>query len=210
VAADGYEKNYETLRPRLAQADFGARAEALGFRPAEGGASIGFLGREYLLDPQGVRAADGLPSPANHRSLLIHYLLSPGQGGPGERFLTLWQFPGFVRGRREPGSDLLSRPALAAFGDDAEGFRRAALALGGEELPPTADGWLEWLFKALPRVSAKVGYLPADEEFPAEVRVYFDDLAPSYLEFECLAFLCGSISQALAEAKGAAPPRVAP
>jgi hypothetical protein len=92
-----------------------------------------------------------------------------------------------------------------AFADDYEGFRQAAMALKGEELPPTEDGWREWLFRVLPKVSAKLGYLPADEEFPAEVRTYFDDLAPNYLEFECLAFLCGSISQALVEAKKAGP-----
>ncbi|MDR2142689.1 MAG: DUF3786 domain-containing protein [Deltaproteobacteria bacterium] len=198
---DGYEKNYQLLRSALAQADFGDRARELGFEPVAGGARLSFLGRAYHLDPQEVRAVDGQPSLANHRSLLIHYILSSGQGGPGSQYLTLWQGEGFIRGRRDPGVDILTRPLLEAFAADYLAFQKAAQALGGQKLEAEPGGWREWLFPVLPRVWMKVGYLPADEEFPTEVRAYFDDLAPTYLGFECLAFLCAVLCQALAAAK---------
>jgi hypothetical protein len=204
LAQDGYEKNYFLLATELKNADFGQRALALGFRPdPAGGVRLDFLGQEYHLDSTGVRAADGGPSLANRRSLLIHYLLSKGQDGPGDQYLTLWQMPGFIRGRRDPGSDLLNRAALMAFGDDYLAFAKAAQALGGQAVPPAGDGFREWDFLVLPKVGLRVGHLAADLEFPAEIRTRFDDKAPTFLEFECLAFLVATFSEALAAAKEA-------
>ncbi|MDR1871377.1 MAG: DUF3786 domain-containing protein [Deltaproteobacteria bacterium] len=198
---DGYEKNYARLALDLPKADFGARALELGFSPAQDGVKIAFLGREYRLDPTGVTAVDGLPSSSNHRSLLIHYLFSPGRGGPGETFLTLSQLPGHIRGRQDPAADFTHDPILRAYGDDYPGFRKAAIKLGGEELPAAQDGWRVWVFLVLPQVKIKLGYCPADEEFPTEVWTRFDNLALSYLGFECLAFLQGALSRALADLK---------
>ncbi|MDR1086541.1 MAG: DUF3786 domain-containing protein [Deltaproteobacteria bacterium] len=202
---NGYENNYLLLAPRLAQADFGEKALALGFSPAPGGVKINFLGREYLIDKQGVEASDGQPSPANNRSLLIHYLFSPGRGGPGEKYLTLWQVPGYIRGRRNPGDDILNKPLVRAFGQDYALFKKAALTLNGRELGRDKSGREEWLFRVLPKIDMLVRYLPADEEFPVDIQTLFDELAPTYLEFECLAFLNAVLSQTLAELGGCRP-----
>ncbi|MDR1577575.1 MAG: DUF3786 domain-containing protein [Deltaproteobacteria bacterium] len=197
----GYEKNYELLRARLSQADFGQRARELGFVPVDHGSTIDFLGRGYLLDSQGVRALDGQPSPANDRALLIHYILSPGQAGPGDKFITLWQTPGFIRGRHAVGADFICQPITRAFGSDLPALQKACQALGGQEIESVLSGWRRWLFRALPRISLLVDYSPPDEEFPAEARILFDDLAPTYLGFECLAFLISIWAEALAKAK---------
>ncbi|MDR1608347.1 MAG: DUF3786 domain-containing protein [Deltaproteobacteria bacterium] len=195
----GYEKNYKLLRPRLKEADFGARALELGFSPVPGGATIDFLGQGYLLDPEGVRSLDQRPTAAINRSLLIHYILSKGQGGPGQKFLSLWQTPGFLRGQHRVGADLLAKPILEAFGSDLAAFDAASQILGGQCLEPEPDGWRRSLFRVLPRISLMVGLSPADEEFEAEARILCDDLAPSYLDFECLAFLMSVLGRALGQ-----------
>jgi hypothetical protein len=49
----------------------------------------------------------------------------------------------------------------------------------------------------LPAITMRLVFIDADEEFPAEIQIMFDKIAPRYLEFECLAFLTGSVAKEL-------------
>ncbi|MDR2353207.1 MAG: DUF3786 domain-containing protein [Deltaproteobacteria bacterium] len=195
---NGYEKNYQRLIANLKDFNF-PQGERLGFKVSPNSAQIKFLGRDYLLTESGVKALDGKDSKANNRSILIHYLLSEGQGDPGEEFLTLSQFPGVLRGRREPGRDILNGPIIDAYSSSGhEAFQARAQELGGVYLGKSPSGGFLWLFKVFPKIYMQVDFLEASDEFPLEVRVLFDSRAQEYLGFECLAFLNGSLIDALA------------
>ncbi|MDR3154322.1 MAG: DUF3786 domain-containing protein [Deltaproteobacteria bacterium] len=197
---NGYEKNYLRLVPGLKGCDFAECAPRLGLRAFQGGVEVEYLGRAYRVTEEGVAPLDGGPSDPNHRSTLIHYVLSPGSGEPAGDFLSLAQLPGVLRGRRSPGSDFLSEAIEKAFGEDGDAlFARAAESLGGEFLGDHPSGGRLWLFRALPRIHMQVVFAEADEEFPAEARVLFDSHATEYLGFECLAFMHGALGDALAE-----------
>jgi hypothetical protein len=199
----GYEKNYQGLIQYLKGHDFAANNEKLGLTTIAGGATIKFLGREYKITEEGVIATDGKDSPPNYRSILIHYATSPGKGDPAKDFLTLFQLPGVLRGRRDPGKDILNKEVIAAFTDSTyEDFEKIASKLEAEYLGDHPSGGKYWQFKVFPKIYMQVIFCEADDEFPAEIRVLFDTHAPEYLGFECLAFLNGCLCDALIEAKG--------
>jgi hypothetical protein len=201
-ASGGYEKNYQGLIRLLLEHDFKANNGRLGLRDAEGGAEASFLGRDYRISKEGVEPLDGKEADPNFRSILIHYAVSPGTGEPGEEFLSLSQLPGVLRGRREPGKDILNQKIVRHFGGlSHEDFKKAALKLSGEYLGEHPTGGRLWLFKVLPKLHMEVVFYEADEEFPVDLKVLFDSNAVNYLEFECLAFLNGCLVDALVRAQ---------
>ncbi|MDR1314943.1 MAG: DUF3786 domain-containing protein [Deltaproteobacteria bacterium] len=197
----GYEKNYQRLAPGLVGCDFAECAPRLGLKAVPGGVEAEYLGRAYRVTEGGVEPLDGEYADPNHRSTLVHYALSKGDGPPAEDFLGLMQLPGVLRGRKSPGSEFLSASIERAFGGKGhELFAKAAESLGGEFLGVHPSGGKLWLFKALPRIHMQVVFSEADDEFPVEARVLFDSHATEYLGFECLAFMHGALGDALAEA----------
>ncbi|MDR1041238.1 MAG: DUF3786 domain-containing protein [Deltaproteobacteria bacterium] len=197
----GYEQNYQRLVPGLRGCDFGECAPRLGLKPVPGGVEAEYLGRAYRVTEEGVAPLDGAYADPNHRSTLIHYALSKGEGQPSDDFLGLFQLPGVLRGRKTPGNEFLSAAMERAFGEKGHAlFARAAESLGGEYLGVHPSGGKLWLFRTLPRIHMQVVFTEADEEFPVEVRVLFDSHATEYLGFECLAFMHGALGQALAQA----------
>jgi hypothetical protein len=76
------------------------------------------------------------------------------------------------------------------FGNDAEGFARAALSvegckLGDKDLP----GDVAFAFQVLPHVALLVSYWMGDEDFPASFRVLFDAFAGHHLTTDAYAIL---------------------
>jgi hypothetical protein len=198
----GYEKNYLGLIKELKGLDFEESARRLGLRAVEGGAEASFLGRDFVITEEGVRAKDGGDSHANYRSTLIHYATSKGQGEPGEEFLGLFQLPGVLRSRSPQNQQtLLDGPVLEAFKDGHDAFKAAAESLDGKYLGLHETGGHLWEFGILPKIRMRVAFLEADEEFPLEVRVFFDNRAIEFLGFECLAFLHGCLVDALVESR---------
>jgi hypothetical protein len=194
----GYEQNYQGLIKELKGCDFKESAERLGLKAVENGVEATFLGRDFLITEEGVVAKDGLESNPNYRSILIHYVLSKGEGEPGNEFLSLYQLPGVMRSRRPQNwKTLLDGPLFEAFGEGHDAFAPAATNLGGSYLGTHQAGGHLWEFQILPKIRMQLVYVEADDEFPMEIRVMFDSRAPEFLEFECLAFLHGCLVHAL-------------
>ncbi|MDR2349869.1 MAG: DUF3786 domain-containing protein [Deltaproteobacteria bacterium] len=200
--ASGYEKNYEGLTRFLKGHDFAANNARLGLTDAEGGgAVVNFLGRDYVITEEGVRALDGKPSRPNDRSILIHYAISKAGGEPGKEFLSLHQLPGHIRGNRDPGKDILNKELVRRFeGASNPDFERAAKKVGGTFLGEHPSGGKHWHFDALPKLHMRAVFSEADDEFPVDLRVFFDSGALDHMGFECLAFLNGCLCDALVEA----------
>ncbi len=193
---NGYEKNYLDILPGLKHCDFAECAPRLGLQPADGGAKVRFICRDYLISISGVEPLDGKPANSNNKSVLVHYALSRGAGDPEYSFAPLFRLSGAIAGQKTPGHDIMSDPLLREFASGYTGFARVAKNLGGECVE---EGLFKhvWRFMPLPKIPLQVVFYEADEEFPADIQIMFDVTAPRFLEFECLAFLSGCFVNAL-------------
>jgi hypothetical protein len=185
---DVYEQVYAGLVDRLAGADLAGHAADLGLAWEGGAALVPLLGRDYRVDREGVRAVDGGKAAFTHRIVLAHYLLHGGRGEEAGRFVPYRQLPG--------GADFARSMALAVEGRLAKGFSgrltdldRSARALGGQPAATEARVDAAWRFPALPRLPLMITINDADEDFPAEAKLFYDLTAPNFLDLECLAAL---------------------
>ncbi|MBU1275201.1 MAG: DUF3786 domain-containing protein [Proteobacteria bacterium] len=185
---DAYEKVYLGLVERLAGADLAGAAASLGLERTGGDCLAPLLGREYLVGPQGVRAADGGKALFTHRIVLAWYLLHAGSGEPSGRFVPYRELPGGADFARTLHT-LTDQRLAQGFAGRLEQLKDAAARLGGVELeaPSAHDG--AWRFMALPKMPLELRFYDADEEFPAEAKVLYDLTAPNFLDLECLAVL---------------------
>jgi hypothetical protein len=187
----GYEQIYESLIPRLEKLNFTEAAARLGFTKGKDGWRVLFLNREYAVSEKGVFPADGLPAEVNYRSVLAYYALSKGAGGPGADFAPLSRLSGpipFSGGNG--GAEWMLAPLVRASGGEYARFEKAARALGGAVEGEEKGGFV-WTFAALPNIRLRAAFFEADEEFPCEIKLFFDSHAARFLDFECLAFLQG-------------------
>jgi hypothetical protein len=79
------------------------------------------------------------------------------------------------------------RPLLDSFGNDADGFRQAALAIGGKPMTRTGDAAFRFL--ALPKIPMGCILYLGDDEVSPSINVLFDAVAPHYLPTEDLSYL---------------------
>jgi hypothetical protein len=202
---NGYEKTYEAVAPRLRGLDFPYAAKRLGFDLIDKYTmSIDFLGRKYELHRDGARPVDGEKTNVNILTVLVYYALS--QGGADLRdmksrydFALLSAFTGsLVSGGGDPG--WMTEPLRRACGGDYEKFSRAARDLGMTWEGSRVPGEQAWICRLLPRIPALIKCFEADDEFPFDIKIYYDKTVPEYLDFEPLAVLNGCLVSALAAA----------
>lgn len=197
AAYDGYGENYRKLLPKLKKPDLIENACRLGASPHGENAIIPFLCRDYIITHNGVEPADGLPASANNRSILIFYATSEGAGELTGEFALLNRLTGMIDGQNSLAKDMMTTPLVREFGDNYNAFAAAVTRLGGTELPAQGSGKHVWQLQVLPKIMVQIVFYEADDEFPAEIQIMFDKATPRFLEFECMAFLTGSMVQAL-------------
>jgi hypothetical protein len=194
----GYEHIYATLLPKLAgRADFAENAIRLGAEASGEGVLIHFLGRDYMITRNGAEPLDGQPVDVNNRSVLIYYILSSGSGEPSHDFAQLNRLTGLIDGQNCLTKDFMSVPLVRKFGRDSEGLGKVVASLGGTKLPAEASGKHVWQLRPLPKILAQIVLYEEDDEFPADIQIMFDQTAPRFLDFECLAFMSGCMIHAL-------------
>ena len=178
------EKAKQDLRgrdPMMAAALSGATYEKL--TATSGRFRLTFWGKEYTVDyPEAsVREEESGQEPSIFIQILIlHYLIAADGTPSADKWISFRELPGGL-GFDPAFQQHASQPLARAFGHDAEGFIRAAEALGGERL---TFGSASFLFRILPRQWVAVVLDLADEEFPAWVNILFDGAASHYLPTE--------------------------
>jgi hypothetical protein len=193
----GYDKTYEMIKPRLQDCDFSGAVQRLGFVSGPGGGvSIDFLGRGYRISSEGVCPLDEKPADPNFLSVLVYYATSKGDAAPGNDFALLHHF---ARGLVSGGTGLrwMTAPLRRVFGGDYDLFCRAASRLGLVRWGSAKNGEHPWRYQLLPRIPVKLVYYEADDEFPADIKIFYDKTAALFLEFEPLAFLSGCFIKTL-------------
>ena len=195
-----YEAVYAGLVGRLAAADLARAAADLGLTMRDGAALVPLLGRDYLVGGAGVRAADGGPAAFTHRIVLAYYLLRGGRGEPAGRFVPYRELPGGADFARNMALTVEARLARR-FSGRLPDLHAAALALGGGPAASEARVDAAHAFPALPGLPLLITMNDADEDFPAEAKLFYDLTAPNFLDLECLAVL-GLILVLELEARG--------
>ncbi|GHV15642.1 hypothetical protein FACS1894219_12620 [Clostridia bacterium] len=191
----GYESIYNGLLPRLRGLDFSEAAERLGLTLISPDIiRMRFIGSEYeirrgeivSLDPEAY-------TNVNFLSVAAYYVLSGGSKAQTGEFLPLRSFSEIKLSGAMSNVDWMSDPLCREYSGD-DNLAAAAVSLGGISV-----GEAEWEFAVLPKVSMRLRFIPADDEFPCETKISFSSNAGNYLEFECLAFLQGCFVKAMCE-----------
>lgn len=187
---DVYEKVYDGLVERLGKCDLKASAQGLGLAWQDGGAMVPLLGRNYLVTGQGVSTLDAGKAAFTHRIALAWFLLHAGRGEPAMRFVPYRELPGGQDFARNLAMTVEGRVA-AFFSGRVDDLHQAALAIGGElageRCEASAD--LALYFNAMPKMPLLLTFNDADEDFGAEAKVFYDLIAPNFLDLECLAVM---------------------
>jgi hypothetical protein len=191
----GYDSIYFGLVTKLPECDLQEATQRLGLDYVEGGVHVRFLKREYRITLDGVQPLDGLPVDVNIRNVLLYYLLSKGQGEPGDACVPFEAIPRMISGLGFQ-NRMMTRPLERKFGNDYVKFSEAAVKLGGIEVE-TQVGKHLWKFNILPKIPLKIVFYEADDEFPTNIQIMLDKTALEFMEFECLAFMVGCFVRAL-------------
>ena len=153
--------------------------------------SLSYL-RETLRVDAADAAIDPLPATITEQILVYKYLReAQGMAGPDDTYIAFMELPNGGHHQAAFREEVL-RPIAARFGADAEGFRAAALALGGEAAP---GGDVSYRFRFFPKLGLQVILWLADEEFPARSAVLFDRKCHFHLDTDAL----GNAATVLAE-----------
>ena len=183
-----YEEVYQGLVGRLVRADYRHAMLHLGARDAGENVLVNSFGRDCLVGPGGVIAADGGPLDFTVRIVLAYYILHGGRGEVSGRWAAYRDFKdgSFFHAAF---AQIVETKIATAFSERLPDLKRTAAALGGQYLEAGLGGDLCFGFPALPRVPLALVYYDTDEEFPSSARVLFDATAPAFLDMECLAVL---------------------
>jgi len=194
------EKAKQDLRgrdPMMAAALSGVTYEKL--TATSGRFKLKFWDKEYVIDYPEASVCEeksGQEPSIFIQILILHYLINADGTPSADKWISFRELPG-GRGFDPAFQQQVSQPLARAFGHDAEGFIKAAEALGGERL---TFGSASFLFRVFPRQWVAVVLDLADEEFPAWVNILFDGAASHYLPTEDWAVVSESLSSRLLKA----------
>jgi hypothetical protein len=191
---DDYKAACRLAREKLAAEPFERLLARSGFESVEEGAfCVPFLNRIYRLSyPEfefGEEPHDAREVPLQEQVLILHYL---------EADLPAMRFDDWVAYREIQGATFyfgafVKRavdPLRKVFGQDGEGFRRAADRLKGVPLE-VGDAGFE--FRVFPRVPVRLVLYAGDEEFPAEANILFERRIERGLSPEDVAWMAGML-----------------
>jgi hypothetical protein len=170
----------------------------------EGQFRLPFFHKTYrVFFPEGeVREEGGREPTIWLKILFLHYLLTADGTLVADDWIAYRHLPGaeLFEGRFV---NMATGPLVHAFGQDLDGFRRAAEALGGVPMSRTGDA--AYYFLAFPRLPVACLLYLGDEEVSPSVNILFDASAPHYLPTEDLSYLGSYLSQALMSHKQCSP-----
>ncbi len=193
-----YDVIYEALLPKLAECNLAESAARFGLNiNPNGDIIINFLKRDYRITNTGVMPLDGKRVNMNNRSIWIHDVLCQGTGDPVYLFKPLFRMTTVFSSGDTGKASMMDAPLIKAFGDDIKKLAETIIKLGGKSELSKEPNSQCWLLEVLPKIPVKIIFREADEDFPVEIQTQFDVTALEFLEFECLAFLCGCLVRAL-------------
>ncbi|MFO8048605.1 MAG: DUF3786 domain-containing protein [Desulfosudaceae bacterium] len=184
-----FEENYTAYLERIGRLDLAARAEILGLALEPESVAVSWFGEILRVSDRGIADISGRRPDYATCVVICNYLLRcPRAVVPA----TGWAH---YRDFKDSGpltvyfSQDVERALVDRFSGRLEALRRAGQDLRGRppDMEVNCDG--VFVFEALPRVSLMLMFNDADEEFPADCSLLFDNAADKYLDAESLAIV---------------------
>ncbi len=164
-----------------------------------------FFDLTYLISFPEIKVWDrdsGKRPPQWLELIALHYLITADGAPVSDEWIPYRQLPGaFIFEARF--KSMAVNPVLMAFGNDIEGFHRAAQALKG--IPMSRTGDAAYMFHAFPKVRLACILYLGDEEVGPQINLLFDAGAPHYLHTEDLSYLGSYLAIAMKARKERRP-----
>ncbi len=185
----GLDNAYEKAQKDMAGLSPNVAASMSGAIFDKGMFTIPFFRRSFTIHLPEAKVTDigsDTAPPRLLEILLMHYLVHADGTPVSGMWITYRHLPG-ANLFEQRFSNMALQPLLDSFGNDAEGFRQAALAIGGT--PMSRSGDAAFRFMALPKIPMGCILYLGDDEVPPSINILFDAAAPHYLPTEDLSYL---------------------
>ena len=191
---DDYKAACKIAREKLALISYDEIVRRSGFKEiGDGLFQVPFLDRIYIIACPDFSFRNETESekdiPLQEQVLILHYI----QGAGGKNSTGNW-----IAYREVPGASFYFAafvkraidPLKQVFGQNVDGFIRAAHQLGGTAVE-AGDAAFE--FTVFPHVPTQLILHAGDEEFPPEANILFDDSIGTILSPEDVAWMAGMV-----------------
>lgn len=184
--SDWQEELVQSLQLKIKDLDLSTVTGDLGGDFIDGRLVMNCLGSQFEIFPGGDIRSEGHVTQWI-RILLLHYINTHGIAGISGKWVSFSELrsgmvkaSSFLREAEDPIKELFeNNPVKAAAAIESLG------AIQSADFPtPTA-----WILFLLPRVPVVILYWPKEDEFPAKVKILFDQTADKFLDVESLMFL---------------------
>jgi hypothetical protein len=191
---DDYKNARKLAIEKLATDSFIAILQRTGFESIEANRfRIAFLNRIYHISFPELEFEDEVDSqeevPIQEQILILHYMLPPAPAPLTDNWVSYREIPGasfyysaFVKRAIDP--------LKKVFGQNVDGLLRAGEILDGKTIN-TGDAGYE--FRLFPNVPVRLILWAADDEFPAEANIVFNENIGDILSPEDIAWLAGML-----------------
>ena len=191
---DDYKNARKLAIEKLATVSFDTISQRTGFESDEANRfRIAFLDRVYHVRFPELEFEDEAESreavAIQEQILILHYMLSPASAPLTENWISYREIPGasfyysaFVKRAIDP--------LKKVFGQNIDGLLRAGETLGGKTID-TGDAGYE--FRLFPNIPVRIILWAADDEFPAEANIVFNENIRGSLSPEDIAWLAGML-----------------
>ena len=184
-----FEQHTRFYLDQLARKDVAPLADRLGVSVENRTITVPVFGQSYRVSSGSIDRPDGRPVDYTTTVIICRYLLQcPDFDPAGDQWQTFKDFPDAA-----PLVDYFFTNVEKAITDRFTGrlqqLRNATERLGGR--PPSMDLSYDHLsiITALPRVPLLLLFNDADEDFPAQSTVLFENRVRHYLDMECVGML---------------------
>ena len=191
---DDYKNARKLAIEELAGVSFDTILQRTGFESVEANRFlISFLDRVFHISFPELEFEDEAESykeiPIQEQILILHYMLSPAPAPLTDNWISYREIPGasfyysaFVKRAIDP--------LKKVFGQNIDGLLRAGEILGGKTID-TGDAGYE--FRPFPNIPVRIILWAADDEFPAEANIVFNENIRGSLSPEDIAWLAGMV-----------------
>ena len=191
---DDYKNARKLAIEKLATVSFDTILQRTGFESVEANRfRISFLNRVYHINFPELEFEDEAESqkevPIQEQILILHYMLAPAPSPLTHNWISYREIPGasfyysaFVKRAIDPLKEV--------FGQNIDGLLRAGEILGGKTID-TGDAGYE--FRLFPNIPVRLILWAADDEFPAEANIVFNENIRGSLSPEDIAWLAGMV-----------------
>ena len=192
-----FEKTYQDYLKQIGRLDLGASRKALGFEMEGDTALIPMFDKTYHVSGDGICDSNGKRADWSIAVVLCKYLLICPSTPLLSRDLRTFKdfkdaaplisyFESTVQGR-----------IAREFSGRSNDLKRACRAIGGKPYEQELAYQIKSQFLALPKIPIYLLFNDAEEGFPSQCTLLFEQRVQDYLDMESLAILGGTLARRL-------------